>query len=69
MFGLTEEELIGIYLCVIDSDDSSSDGYEDEDGDDKETTRRTPAKTAIESEKRDWRPKSWAEDSSERHAR
>jgi hypothetical protein len=73
MFGLTEEELIGIYLCVIDSDDSSSDGDEDEgdyeDGDDEETIRRTSTKTLFESEKHDWRPESWTEDSSERYAR
>jgi hypothetical protein len=68
MFGLTEEELIGIYFCVIDSDDSSSDGDEDE-GEDEETILRTATKTAIDSERRDWRPVKWTEDSSERYAR
>jgi hypothetical protein len=65
---LTEEELIGIYLCVIDSDDSSED--EDKDGDgDEESTRKTSTESSIESKKHDWRPERWAEDSSERHAR
>jgi hypothetical protein len=69
LFDLTEEELIGICLCVIDSDDSSSDEYEDKDGDDEETIRRNPAKIAIESDGHGWRPVEWTEDSSERHAR
>jgi hypothetical protein len=69
MLDLTEEELIGIYLCVIDSDDSSED--EDEDGDgDEESTRRTSTKILVGSKKKhDWKPESWTEDSSERHAR
>jgi hypothetical protein len=68
MLDLTEEEIIGIYLCVVDSDDSSED--EDGDGDgDEESTRRTSTKTLIDSKKHDWRPESWTEGSSERHAR
>jgi hypothetical protein len=70
---LTEEELIGIYLCVIDSDDSSSDGDEDddegEDDDVEESTQRTSTKSSIDSEENDWKPESWAEGSSERHVR
>jgi hypothetical protein len=65
MLDLTEEELIGIYLCVIDSDDSSSDEYED----DEEAIRRTSTESSIESKKHDWKPERWPEDSSERHAR
>jgi hypothetical protein len=66
---LTEEELIGICLCVIDSDDSSEDEDEDEDGDDEENVQRTSIKSLIDSEKHDWKPKSWAEGSSKRHVR
>jgi len=67
---LTEEELIGIYLCVIDSDSSSSDEYEDESADENERTiGGAPTKSSIDSKKHDWKPESWAEDSSDLHAR
>lgn len=71
MLDLTEEGLIGIYLCVIGSDSSSYNEYEDEgeDEDDEEAIRRTSTESSIDSKKHDWRPERWAEDSSERHAR
>ena len=73
MLDLTEEELIGICLCVIDSDISSSDEdeseHEDENDDYEKTIRRTCTKPSVDSEKHDWQPVKWTEDSTERHAR